>query len=220
MYLKVIKVNLLFFRISHPQYKSYIIFICLLPPQKQTDHKADVLRYHMDMIMTLTIHSLLTYGGFNKMVTILQVRLSNSFSWMTNFDFLNKISMQYLLPACLIDYSRGMVLTGTKPLPQPMMTKLCDIISLIARLMGPTWGPSGANRTQVGSMLAPWILLSGMVSLGINKSKLILSPGCKYMSIPHTLLTWICVNQSLSIIDIPESLNHLPSGNLHITSCV
>ena len=34
--------------------------------------------------------------------------------------------------------------------------------SLIARFMGPTWGPSGADRTQVSSMLAPWTLLSGM----------------------------------------------------------
>ena len=28
--------------------------------------------------------------------------------------------------------------------------------------MGPTWGPSGADRTQVGPMLAPWTLLSGV----------------------------------------------------------
>ena len=27
--------------------------------------------------------------------------------------------------------------------------------TLISRFMGPTWGPSGANRTQVGPMLAP-----------------------------------------------------------------
>ena len=27
---------------------------------------------------------------------------------------------------------------------------------LIARFMGPTWGPSGAGRTQMGFMLAPW----------------------------------------------------------------
>ena len=27
--------------------------------------------------------------------------------------------------------------------------------SLIARFMGSTWGPSGADRTQVGPMLAP-----------------------------------------------------------------
>ena len=26
--------------------------------------------------------------------------------------------------------------------------------------MGPTWGPSGADRTQVGPMVAPWTLLS------------------------------------------------------------
>ena len=36
------------------------------------------------------------------------------------------------------------------------------ITSLIARFMGPTWGPSGADRTQVGTMLAPWTLLSGL----------------------------------------------------------
>ena len=29
------------------------------------------------------------------------------------------------------------------------------------KFMGPTWGPSGADRTQVGPMLAPWTLLSG-----------------------------------------------------------
>ena len=34
---------------------------------------------------------------------------------------------------------------------------------LIAKLMGPTWGPSGADRTQVGPMLALWTLLSGML---------------------------------------------------------
>ena len=34
--------------------------------------------------------------------------------------------------------------------------------SLIARFMGPAWGPSGANRTKMGPMLAPWTLLSGL----------------------------------------------------------
>ena len=37
------------------------------------------------------------------------------------------------------------------------------LTSLKARFMGPTWGPSGADRTQVGPMFAPWILLSGTV---------------------------------------------------------
>ena len=33
--------------------------------------------------------------------------------------------------------------------------------SLIARFMGLTWGPPGADRTQVGPMLAPWSLRNG-----------------------------------------------------------
>ena len=40
---------------------------------------------------------------------------------------------------------------------------------LIIRFMGPTWGPSGADRTQVG--LAPWTLLSGSFC---NRSGLII----------------------------------------------
>ena len=35
----------------------------------------------------------------------------------------------------------------------------------IARLMGPTWGQPGDDRTQVGPMLAPWTLLSGTLYL-------------------------------------------------------
>ena len=32
-----------------------------------------------------------------------------------------------------------------------------------SKVHGATWGPSGADRTQVGSMLAPWTLLSGLL---------------------------------------------------------
>ena len=37
---------------------------------------------------------------------------------------------------------------------------LWDVTTLIPRFMGPTWGPSGADRTHTGPMLAPWTLLS------------------------------------------------------------
>ena len=40
----------------------------------------------------------------------------------------------------------------------------CCYYFLIARFMGPIWGPSGADGTQVGPMLAPWTLLSGLLS--------------------------------------------------------
>ena len=36
--------------------------------------------------------------------------------------------------------------------------------TLIARFMGPTWGPSGADRTQMGHVLAPLTLLSGYIN--------------------------------------------------------
>ena len=32
----------------------------------------------------------------------------------------------------------------------------------IAKIIGPTWGPPGSCRPQMGPMLAPWTLLSGM----------------------------------------------------------
>ena len=35
-----------------------------------------------------------------------------------------------------------------------------NLPSLIARFMGPAWGSSGADRTQVGPILAPWTLQS------------------------------------------------------------
>ena len=50
------------------------------------------------------------------------------------------------------------------PVPQVMMKNHVNSFitrTLIARFMGPTWGPSGADRTQLGPMLAPWTLLSG-----------------------------------------------------------
>ena len=47
--------------------------------------------------------------------------------------------------------------------------QLCVLV-LIARFMGPTWGPSGAGRTQVGPMWAPWTLLSGVSLWGETTS--------------------------------------------------
>ena len=41
-------------------------------------------------------------------------------------------------------------------------------VAVIVRFMGPTWGPSGADRTQVGPMLDPWTLLSGRLRGGLS----------------------------------------------------
>ena len=42
------------------------------------------------------------------------------------------------------------------------------MITQIAKFMGPTWGPSGSCRPQMGPMLAPWTLLSGKVINGLD----------------------------------------------------
>ena len=39
------------------------------------------------------------------------------------------------------------------------------LLSQIAKSMGPTWGPPGSCRPQMGPMLAPWTLLSGVVCM-------------------------------------------------------
>ena len=54
---------------------------------------------------------------------------------------------------------------------RPLFLAGCNYSSmptLIARFMRPTWGPSGANRTQMGPMLAPWTLLSGKLHRRFN----------------------------------------------------
>ena len=61
---------------------------------------------------------------------------------------------------------------GDKPSSEPIVVRLpmhvcvtrpkwVNAYTLITRFTGPTWGLSGAERTQVGPMLAPWTLLSG-----------------------------------------------------------
>ena len=42
------------------------------------------------------------------------------------------------------------------------VTQVYWIISQIAKFMGPTWGPPGSFRPQMGPILAQWTLLSGI----------------------------------------------------------
>ena len=66
-------------------------------------------------------------------------------------------------------------------------------ISQIAKFMGPTWGPSGPCRPQMGPMLGSWTLLSGIAwKIGIQAT---ISYYRLCMSFIHT-----CVTTSLSCI--------------------
>ena len=80
-------------------------------------------------------------------------------------------------------------------------------VSQIAKFMGPTWGPPGSCRPQMGPMLAPWTLLSG-----VSRGKSLRSP-------TQTLLSAIC-----GVVSIkwrgwhPPLVRHLSSG-AHVNSC-
>ena len=41
--------------------------------------------------------------------------------------------------------------------------------SQIAKFMGPTWGPPGSFRPQMGPMMAPWTLLSGLLNISCRR---------------------------------------------------
>ena len=45
--------------------------------------------------------------------------------------------------------------------PKRLVQWHSDEVTQIAKFMGPTWGPPGSWRPQMGPMLAPWTLLSG-----------------------------------------------------------
>ena len=71
--------------------------------------------------------------------------------------------MPYVTEMVLVSCSSN-YLTISRPLCHARPDKVCMTyygVTLIAKFMGPTWGSSGADRTQVGPMLATWTLLSG-----------------------------------------------------------
>ena len=50
-----------------------------------------------------------------------------------------------------------------------------ELLTQIVRFMGPTWGPPGSCRPQMGPMLAPWTLLSGKLCF-VFTSSIIVNP--------------------------------------------
>ena len=69
--------------------------------------------------------------------------------------------------------------------------------------MGPTWGPSGADRTQVGPMLAPWTLLSGDVCVchPALMSELIWEVWCIYINI-YMSVNWIIIGSGNGLVTV------------------
>ena len=83
-------------------------------------------------------------------------------------------------------------------------------LPLIARFMGPTWGSLGADRTQVGPLLAPWTLISRTLWMTVIYQICLLVPAIlnpsyiwhvivihKVFAIDKTLISNLCSKQRL-----------------------
>ena len=79
--------------------------------------------------------------------------------------------------------------------------------TLIARFMGPTRGPSGAERTKVGPMLAPWTLLSGTKDPSVWKANIV-TYNCmhqiKIVKMNPKKISFCNENRSIRMADFPN----------------
>ena len=70
--------------------------------------------------------------------------------------------------------------------------------------MGPTWGPSGAERTQLGHMLAPWTFLSGVnLSQGISPMRRLSQLGDGSTLWVESSLLWMLTDLTAGCKDYP-----------------
>ena len=90
--------------------------------------------------------------------------------------------MTWIFPNCFFLIKKSRVHRRSS-----IQTWLLLFTFLIARFMGPTWGPSGADKTQVGPMLVPWTLLFVWESSLLNSSWLT-HPGIWFRGKHHYLL--------------------------------
>ena len=81
--------------------------------------------------------------------------------WRCGIKYTKKIDHKYEIIVC---YFCALCLYAPLSVRSHNSIVLCSMcISQIIKFMGPTWGPPGSWRSQMGCMLAPWTLLSGWV---------------------------------------------------------
>ena len=100
--------------------------------------------------------------------------------------------------------------------------------SQIAKFMGPTWGPPGSCRSQMGPMLTPWTLLSGVLfrSADVNPSFMAqwwvtgewltrMPPLWAEKTILQRLGDWLITCILRHLLSIHLSMSRLPLWNNH-----
>ena len=81
--------------------------------------------------------------------------------------------------------------------------------SLVAKFMGPTWGPPGADRTQVCPMLVPWTYLRCLYSYHLTEAETKRPSFCRQHFWRHFLewrYVWISIEISLNFFPRVQSM--------------
>ena len=90
---------------------------------------------------------------------------------------------------------------------------------LIARLMGPTWGPPGSCRPQVGPMQASWTLLSGTFKIMTTPPRVNdFRPGRLYLLNVCSGFIWLIANIQPLVFDCSVQWWAPMVGNDHQSS--
>ena len=79
------------------------------------------------------------------------------------YDLISRLYSHFVIMATRLCVFCVMGSTADQILLKTFTGLVTCIASQIAKFMGPTWGPPGSYRPQMGPMLAPRTLLSGLI---------------------------------------------------------
>ena len=142
---------------------------------------------------------------------------------IVTFSMNNGINLYLISAPCLGSWLWEKVLTMKTAIDDAAREEIRTI--MIARFMGPIWGPSGADRTQVGPMLAPWTLLSGNTQF-IRLHRIYICITQRIVNTQQTMLSatkfvqWnvhICHTMRMALFKINRKYRILAAYGKHVT---
>ena len=146
--------------------------------------------YIVVLYISLPMMSIKAINYFSDVCSALQSEFGTGSSWVTRILIWIKTTHCGIYVLCITYQISLLGLCALKVIIRLQLT-----YSQIARFMGPIWGPSGVDRTQVGPMLSPWTLLSGLLSSEPKRFKSTLNKWC-------SLNDFWCKNIPFTVCDI------------------
>ena len=131
------------------------IFLCLNSNWAQLPEQTKVFSIYFSNIVVK--YQLLWYHGI---ITVNHsINRSSQYKYIRLYENTEGRSIIYKMSCYIID---AVMIWALRYSLDP---EIWRDTSQITKFMGPTWGPTGSCRPQMGPMLAPWTLLSGLAPL-------------------------------------------------------